>query len=668
METNLKKYKNYSFLLDNLLSLKSQEREDMKAFHLFFRSVEEVFQKRLQQKLCTHPAFSRTLHDWTQSINKGGLEPILNLQHEAIFHNNWIPFIESLIKQGTMFAKRDMDFFMWYDLVALIRNTLRPLLLEESHKEMDEIVSIMKGKNHFFDIGMCIIAEAYLDEKKRIIEEQKRQLARSEEGQKQAQAIAHIGNWEKDFRQQKVSWSDETFRILGLIPGDVVPSEELYLSKIPAEDLEEVKSKIRLAESGKGANAYFHRLIRDNGEIRMVRGESKPLISEYGEHIGVYGIIEDITEQKIAATEKERLSNIIQKSLNEIYLFNSETLKFEYVNEGALRNLGYTLEEMLDLTPQDIIPKYTTSKFKKIVDVLVDKMEEKVVFETENRRKDGSLYPVEVHLQLIKEEYKRIFVAIIIDITERKKAEKIIKRNADLLAFQNTQLGDFCNIVSHNLRSPLINMNLLVDLIEESGDAQDKQKLVGKFKPIINNLNETFNELLESLQIQQDLEVKSEKVEIQETLKKIIEGFEVQITQSKAVIQTDFEEAPVLYFPPKYMSSLLHNLISNALKYQSPKRTPVLELKTRWKGGNIILSVKDNGVGIDLNKYKDDLFKIRKVFHYHPEAKGFGLFITKTQVETMGGRIWVESQPDKGSTFFVEFKDQDFLASSLKEA
>jgi PAS domain S-box-containing protein len=390
-----------------------------------------------------------------------------------------------------------------------------------------------------------------------------------------------------------------------------------------------------------------------------VRIENKPVYNEEKICVGMHGILEDITERKIAASENERLSNVIQKSLNEIYMFNSETLKFEYVNEGALRNLGYTMEELLNMTPRDIIPKYTPSKFKKLVNLLVDRKEKKVVFETDNKRKDGSLYPVEVHLQLIKEEYKRIFVAIIIDITERKKAEQIIKRNAELLAFQNSQLGDFCNIVSHNLRSPLVNMNLLVDLVEESRDVNEKQNLIGKFKPIINNVNETFNELLESLQIQQDLEVKSEKIVIRNYFKKILEGFEAQISQSQAVIEADFEEAPVLYFPPKYLSSMLHNFISNALKYKSPQRRPMINLKTKRENGHIILSIKDNGLGIDLNQHQAELFKISKVFHDHPDAKGFGLYITRTQVETMGGRIWVESQLNKGSTFFVEFKNQE---------
>ncbi|MEX2593987.1 MAG: PAS domain S-box protein [Anditalea sp.] len=650
---------NHKNLLDNiLLSLKDDEREDMKAFHSFFQSVEEEFNERLEKKLHDHPAFHRSFKEISQTFQKEQRRIALEIQYEAVFNNNWEPYIEDQTNQGIRFAKMGMDFFIWYDMIAMIRNILRPLLFEESNKEMNEIFTIMKGKNRFFDIRMCIIAEAYLNEKKRIIEEQKRKLAKSEEGQKQAQAIAHIGNWEKSFISKRVDWSDETFKILGLRPGEVSPSEEVYLSLIPPEDIENVKEMFKAAEKGK-PYSLVHSIVRKNGEVRIVRTESQPLVNEKGSCVGMYGIIEDITEKKIAATENERLSNVIQRSLNEIYMFNSDTLKFEYINDGALRNLGYTMEEMLNMTPQDIIPKYTPSKFKKLVELLVDRMEEKVVFETDNKRKDRSLYPVEVHLQLIKEDYKRIFVAIIIDITERKKAEQIIKRNANLLAFQNSQLGDFCNIVSHNLRSPLVNMNLLVDLIEESEDINEKQKLIKKFKPIINNVNETFNELLESLQIQQNLEIKSEKVVVKNYFKKIVEGFEGQIAQSNGIIEADFDEAPVIYFPPKYLSSMLHNLISNALKYKSPQRTPIITLKTIMENGNIVLSVKDNGLGIDLNQHGEDLFKISKVFHNHPDAKGFGLYITKTQVETMGGRIWVESKPKTGSTFFVEFKNPD---------
>ena len=240
-----------------------------------------------------------------------------------------------------------------------------------------------------------------------------------------------------------------------------------------------------------------------------------------------------------------------------------------------------------------------------------------------------------------------------------RTANENIQENSALLAFQNKQLVDFCNIISHNLRGPLMNMSMLVDYIENSKDEAEQKQTIEKLKPVIGNLNETFDELLESLQVQQDLEIESEKIDLKDSLKRTLEGLEGEIDKSHAVIKTNFDDAALIYCPSKYLSSILHNLVSNAIKYRSPNRKPTIKLETKKSNGNIILSVQDNGLGIDLKKHGDNVFKIRKVFHEHPDARGFGLYITKTQVETMGGRIWLESNPDEGSTFFIEFKNQN---------
>src|SRR5690606_39078032 len=227
-----------------------------------------------------------------------------------------------------------------------------------------------------------------------------------------------------------------------------------------------------------------------------------------------------------------------------------------------------------------------------------------------------------------------------LDISAKKAAEESIEKNLEILTFQNRQLLDFCNIVSHNLRSPLVNMSMLIGFIEDSADEKERKVYIDKLKPVIEGLNETFEELVESIQVQQDREIRSEHINIEESFAKIVAGFEGQITLSNAIIEKDFSAAPVLYYPPKYWSSILHNLISNALKYRSPDRRLNITIKTARSQKKVLLTVKDNGLGIDLKKHQSNLFKIRKVFHRHPDAKGFGLFITKAQVEAMKGRIW----------------------------
>ncbi len=230
------------------------------------------------------------------------------------------------------------------------------------------------------------------------------------------------------------------------------------------------------------------------------------------------------------------------------------------------------------------------------------------------------------------------------------------EKRASELGIANTQLIDFCNIVSHNLRAPLVNISLLVDYIEFSKDEEESKEMFGKIKTVISHLNEVFNELVESLQVRQDREVKTENIILKDCLESVLIGFESQIKLYNADIQINFNDIFEISFPQQYLDSIFTNLISNALRYKSSDRNPVIKIITEKINGDIVLSIADNGLGIDLARNKDKLFKIRKTFHAHPDAKGFGLFITKTQVEAMGGKIWAESVLDKGSTFFIKFK------------
>lgn len=246
-----------------------------------------------------------------------------------------------------------------------------------------------------------------------------------------------------------------------------------------------------------------------------------------------------------------------------------------------------------------------------------------------------------------------------IDITERKLLEEKQTLIMEQLAIQNTQLIDFCNVVSHNLRGPLINMAMLAEFIQEAEDADEQKMLVSKLEPVIENLKSTFNELVESIQIRLDRDIKLDRLNFSTCLQEALDGLYVEIQKAKAKIRVDFEDAPAVLYPHKYLASIFYNLISNAIKYQSPERQLSLNLASKMKEGNIVLTVQDNGLGIDLVKHKDNIFKIGKVFHRHPDAKGLGLFMTKTQVEAMGGKIWVESFPDQGSIFSIEFINQN---------
>jgi signal transduction histidine kinase len=182
---------------------------------------------------------------------------------------------------------------------------------------------------------------------------------------------------------------------------------------------------------------------------------------------------------------------------------------------------------------------------------------------------------------------------------------------------------------------------------------EKKDIFIDKMEISITNLNNTLNELLDVIAIRNDL--KSETLDFESTLLKIIELFHGKIIESKAQITYDFSKAPVIEYPSIYLESIIQNLLSNSLKFKSPERIPVIHFETKLINDKIQLSVIDNGLGINLEENGTLLFGFYKTFHKHPEAKGVGLFLIKKQIEIMGGNITAKSQVNIGTTFEIIF-------------
>ncbi len=171
-----------------------------------------------------------------------------------------------------------------------------------------------------------------------------------------------------------------------------------------------------------------YRFNTNRGRYRWVESTFSNQLSEPGIESVIINF-RDISDRKHAEIEQFKLLNIVEVSLNEIYVFNSGTLKFEYANSGALRNLGYTHDEMIQLTPLDIKTEYSAHDFNGLLQPLISGEKEKLVFTTTHKRKNGSVYPVDVNLQLYRDENSSVFYAVISDITERKLAESLLKES-----------------------------------------------------------------------------------------------------------------------------------------------------------------------------------------------------------------------------------------------
>lgn len=250
--------------------------------------------------------------------------------------------------------------------------------------------------------------------------------------------------------------------------------------------------------------------------------------------------------------------------------------------------------------------------------------------------------------------------------TQRKKAEnelvstnrnleKIVEERTDYLTKQNKQLEDFAYIVSHNLRGPTSNLKTLLSFYHKEEDINEKKIILEKLDTTVHNLEGTLNELLEVVSIRHDSKKDKEKLDFEVVLAKLIETYQGKIMETDARITFDFSLAETVEYSAVYLESIMQNLLSNAIKYRSQERNPVVHFETKQKNNKTCLMVSDNGLGINMKANGDRLFGLHKTFHKHPDAKGVGLFITKAQVEAMGGEITAESEVDQGTTFKIKF-------------
>lgn len=276
--------------------------------------------------------------------------------------------------------------------------------------------------------------------------------------------------------------------------------------------------------------------------------------------------------------------------------------------------------------------------------------------EIKNKAKDGSFYWVATTITPFLDEKGKpyMFVSVRFDITKQKSLEleleeRLSERNRmlKLLSAQNKQLEDFCYIISHNLRAPLSNMSMLSDLMRDTETETEQKELIEKLNQVSDYLQETFDELVSAIQVRNNVDVTEETIDLEETFNRTLKTLQGQILQTGAQIEGDFTEARYIHYPKTYIDSIFLNLISNTLKYRSESRTLQVKMRSYIKKPWVYLEIEDNGLGLDLKMHGNKLFMLRKTFHRHPQAKGFGLFITRSQVESMGGKIEAESEVDQ---------------------
>jgi PAS domain S-box-containing protein len=413
------------------------------------------------------------------------------------------------------------------------------------------------------------------------------------------------------------------------------------------------------AKDGEVLESHF-RLRKNDGTWRMLRSrESVFLRNARGKVKQFIGTSLDITEQ-LAAEDALRDSEQRFRALHEASFGGigiHDMGKIVECNAGLSQLTGYSHDELMGMNAWTLIhPDDHAFTLEKI------QSKNEIPYDVRGIRKDGSVYSLEIVGKVIPYQGKQMRVTELRDITERVKImEKIKEQNdrlqaiAEDLKFKNEQLDEFTQIVSHNLRAPAGNIVSLSDFLMSDQSAEERNQILDLLKQSGKNILNTLAELNEVLKIKQSKNIEKRLLEFETVFVRTCQMLNAHITNMGARVERNFDQAPSMEYPHIYLESIFLNLLSNALKYSDPARTPSIRFKTYYLNDRIILEVSDNGLGINLDRYGHQIFKMRKTFHNHPDSRGIGLFMIKNQVEAMGGQIAVTSAEKEGTTFRIIF-------------
>jgi PAS domain S-box-containing protein len=251
------------------------------------------------------------------------------------------------------------------------------------------------------------------------------------------------------------------------------------------------------------------------------------------------------------------------------------------------------------------------------------------------------------------------------DITYRKKKEEQSERYLELITSQNQRLHNFTHIVSHNLKTHIGNFKNILEFLEDTNSEEEEKELQNHLKTISRALTSTIIDLDDIISIKSKSNSKelAARVNIFDCAEKIVDSLEIDIAHNAIEVYNSIRKDDFINVNPAYLESILYNLISNGIKYKSDKRNAKVILQSVHTKTELKILIGDNGIGINIEKYKKQLFEIYQTFHgtHREDSRGVGLYITKTQMEALGGRIDVESKLDEGTTFILTFKKQKAL-------
>ncbi len=512
----------------------------------------------------------------------------------------------------------------------------------------------------------------------------------------EAQQLAHIGSWEWDVKENKITWSDELYRIFGAVPQEFEATYESFLNYIHPDDKNYVNGIVQKAFADHQPFAFFHKTQPKTGMLRVVSATGKVHTDSEGNIIKMSGTSQDVTDQKRYEEDlkegEERFSKIFDHNPIAMTLSDIGTNKIRYANDLFCSSFGYHREEVIGYTSEEL-NLIAPEEYNRVIGLVLESLKESrsikeirslpaeeteqllltlrqsevmKEFEVMYSRKNGETFPALVSFEVIRSGTNKFTVTSYFDISERKKSENLLKAQNVKLEKANRELNSFAYISSHDLQEPLRKIQTFADLIIERELhtlSESGRQYFEKIQLAARRMRTLINDLLEYSRTT-DKSTGFEKTALNDVFDRVKEEMQEELKEKNGLLErNELCEAIVI---PFQFRQLMHNLISNSLKFSKPGISPHITVTgSVIKNGNsekpflengsyYHINVSDNGIGFD-PEYKDKIFDIFQRLHVTEDYRGtgIGLAIVKKIVDNHNGFITAEGEPGKGARFDI---------------
>ncbi|OYU84008.1 MAG: hypothetical protein CFE24_08690 [Flavobacterium sp. BFFFF2] len=469
--------------------------------------------------------------------------------------------------------------------------------------------------------------------------------------------------WDWNIQSDTIHWSKGLEEVFGYYKDITTTDSKWWFEKIHPEDSVAMSVNLyNFLNSKSDSWQHEYRFKCNDGTYKYILDRAFLVKDDKGEPARLIGTLQDISQQKSEEQRLKLLETVIVESKDAVVIAEADealtsTPKIVFINASFSKMTGYQLEEVRGNHFGILFgPQSDKRELVRLTQAL--QIESDCEIQSICYRKSGERFWADLSIIPIKnnEGVLTHWISIQRDISEEKSKDIEKEQLIRELTQNNRDLKQFSYITSHNLRAPLSNLIGLLNLVDElEVHDEELRELIDGFSKSTHLLNETINDLVKVVIIKDNPYMLLEDVNFIETIDGIKEQLSYLFKLHETIFHVDIQEMWVPHVNKSYFESVILNLMTNAIKYREPSRTLEITIQVQKIESQLHITFGDNGIGIDLARNADKVFGLYQRFHNYSDSKGLGLYLVKSQIESMGGTISIDSKVDVGTTYTIIF-------------